>query len=122
MASTGTEVIIAVGVAKALAAEGISVRVVSMPCCELFDQQPLEYQMSVFPDGVPVMSIEASASQGWHRYAHVPYGMQTFGASAPYERVYEKFGFTEANLTAKAKEVVAFFENRPVLSRVSLPR
>ncbi len=45
-----------------------------MPCWELFDVQPIEYQREVFPDGVPVMSIEASGIHGWQKYAHAPFG------------------------------------------------
>jgi transketolase len=50
------------------------VRVVSMPCMELFEEQSAEYQRSVFPVGAPVMSIEPASTNAWKRYAHAPYG------------------------------------------------
>ncbi|CAN0054662.1 unnamed protein product, partial [Discosporangium mesarthrocarpum] len=98
IASTGTEVQICVDVAKALGASGLKTRVVSMPCWELFEPQTEEYQLSVFPEGVPVMSVEASGVQGWQRWAHAPFGLDRFGASAPGKACLEKFGFTVDNL------------------------
>ncbi len=61
----------------------VQVRVVSMPSWELFREQPKDYQLSVFPDGVPVMAVEAASVVGWEEYAHAVIGMKTFGASAP---------------------------------------
>jgi len=83
--STGTEVQLAVGVAKTLSSEtdGPSIRVVSMPCWELFDKQSMSYKKQVFPEGVPVMSIEASGNHGWTKFAHSSFGMNSFGLSAP---------------------------------------
>jgi transketolase len=112
LVATGTELQLAVAVAKALAAESLSIRVVSMPCTELFDKQSITYQLSVFPEGVPVMSIELSATQGWRKYAHAPFGINTFGQSAPAAQLFEYFGFTEANLAAKAKEVIQFYRDQ----------
>ena len=57
---------------------------VSHPSWELFDQQPLDYKLSVYPDGIPVLSVEALCTLGWERYAHASMGVNTFGASAPY--------------------------------------
>jgi transketolase len=57
--ATGSEVALAVDAAKILESQGKSVRVVSMPCCEVFDQQSREYQLSVLPDGAPIISVEA---------------------------------------------------------------
>ena len=82
-----------------------------MPCCELFDEQPLEYQLQVLPEGAPVMSIEAGGIGGWFKYAHAPFGMEAYGASAPAPHLFNLFGFTVPNLVARAKEVVAFYPN-----------
>lgn len=56
-----------------------------MPCWELFDAQDFAYKASVFPEGVPVVSVEALTVFGWNKYAHATVGMKTFGASAPYK-------------------------------------
>lgn len=56
----------------------------------------------VFPAGAPVMSVEAAGIQGWERWAHAPFGMARFGASAPVKHVYAKFGYTVENLTKQA--------------------
>jgi transketolase len=121
LVSTGTELAMTVAVAKELAAE-LSVRVVSMPCCELFDEQPLDYQLEVFPEGAPVMSIEAGGINGWFKYAHAPFGMETYGASAPAGPLFNLFGFTVPNLTARAKEVVAFYGAAGAPSLMKYPR
>lgn len=120
---TGSEVSLAVGVAKKLAEESISVRVISMPCTELYDAQSIDYKLSQFPDGVPVMSVEAGGTRGWAQYAHAPFGIVgQFGLSAPAGDIYTHFGFTEANLTARAKDVLAFYATRPVPSLYTRPR
>lgn len=58
--------------------------------------------LAVFPEGSPVMSVEAAGIQGWQRWAHAPFGMARFGASAPFKAIYDKFGFTVENLTKQA--------------------
>ncbi|CAM9415762.1 unnamed protein product, partial [Hapterophycus canaliculatus] len=103
LAATGSEVSICVDVAKALGASGTRARVVSMPCWELFEPQDEAYQLEVFPEGSPVMSVEAGGIQGWQRWAHAPFGMTRFGASAPCKALYDKFGFTVENLTKQAR-------------------
>ena len=112
------QVYIAVDAARALAAAGTAARVVSMPSWELFAEQPIDYRASVFPDGAPVLSIEASATFGWERYAHAAVGMTTFGTSAPYEALYEEFGFTPAKVAARARAVLEFYAGKPVPSIV----
>jgi len=110
--ATGTEVQLAVGVAEQLYSRNSSVwvRVVSMPSCELFDSQPLDYQRSVLLNGSPIMSIEASGVTGWRKYAHAPFGLQScFGVSAPSDVVYKHFGFSVPNLLERAGEVIAFY-------------
>eukprot|EP00600_Ochromonadales_sp_CCMP1393_P008478 CAMPEP_0174957250 /NCGR_PEP_ID=MMETSP0004_2-20121128/1971_1 /TAXON_ID=420556 /ORGANISM="Ochromonas sp., Strain CCMP1393" /LENGTH=725 /DNA_ID=CAMNT_0016205345 /DNA_START=160 /DNA_END=2337 /DNA_ORIENTATION=+ len=116
LVGTGTELSFAVSTGQAIIAEYTAagkacwVRVVSMPCTELFDEQPMTYQLSVFPKGSPVMSIEASSAMGWRKYAHVPFGLvNAFGTSAPAGQIYKHFGFTQENLTQRAKEAIAFY-------------
>lgn len=65
LVSTGSEVAIALESAKILEGEGKTVRVVSLPCFEVFDSQSRDYKLSVFPDGAPVLSVEAMSTQGW---------------------------------------------------------
>ena len=122
IASTGTEVQLAVKVAEAVASEGTCVRVVSMPCWELFERQSLEYQLEVFPAGIPVMSIEAAGTHGWNKYAHASYGMTSFGCSAPGGKVYERFGFTLENLSICAQEVMNHYKNTPAESLINRVR
>ncbi|SCZ97087.1 BZ3500_MvSof-1268-A1-R1_Chr4-2g06982 [Microbotryum saponariae] len=106
LVSTGSEVSIIVEAAKALEKKGLKVRVVSLPCWEIFDQQSKDYRLSVFPDGAPVVSVEAYTTLGWSKYAHESIGINTFGASGPYLKVYEKFGITGENVAAKSQQVV----------------
>jgi len=123
--STGTEVQLAVGVAKELSsADGLTVRVVSMPCWELFDKQSVGYKREVFPEGIPVMSVEASGVHGWTKFAHSSFGMNSFGLSAPGAKVYERFGFTVPNLLGCARQVLKYYsdKNAPsLIDRVSFP-
>ena len=123
LTGSGSEVAIAVEAAKKLVAEGLKVRVVSFPSWELFEQQEKSYRLEVFPVGVPVVSVEASAIHGWAKYSHAALGLTWFGASGPYEKVYEKFGLTVENLAGKAKEVMAFYKEggRAVPSLIDVP-
>merc|ERR1719428_2099576 len=117
--ATGSEVPIAV---EAKAAMGdVQVSIVSMPCQELFEEQPKEYQLSIFPEGVPVLSVEASAVRGWEKYAHLSVGMDRFGASGPIKALYSKFGFTKENVVAQAKELLAFYAGEPAPSLINRP-
>ncbi len=121
--STGTEVALSLAVAKKLLEEdGISVRIVSMPCWELFDQQSHAYQLSVFPDNCPVLSVEMSGSHGWRKYSHVSFGMESFGLSAPGNDLLVHFGFTAGNLADRAREVVQFYADKAVYSPITFPR
>ncbi|MGD2010129.1 MAG: transketolase [Desulfobacterales bacterium] len=96
--ASGSEVHIALAAAAALSGKGIAVRVVSMPCWELFDEQPEGYRRLALPPEVTArLAIEAGSPQGWHRYVGsrgIVIGLTHFGASAPYEVLYEKFGLT----------------------------
>ncbi|MEN8781056.1 MAG: transketolase [Desulfobacterales bacterium] len=96
--ASGSEVHIALAAAAALSDKGIAVRVVSMPCWELFDEQPEGYRrLALPPEMTARLAIEAGSPQGWHRYVGsrgIVIGLTHFGASAPYEELYEKFGLT----------------------------
>lgn len=106
LVSTGTEVSICVDAAKLLEQEGVAVRVVSLPCWEVFELQTDEYRQQVLPKGVPTLSVEALSTFGWERYANKSVGMTTFGSSAPYQTLYTKFGFDPANVAQKARELL----------------
>lgn len=106
LAGTGSEVQHCVTAAATLVAEGLSVQVVSFPSWDLFEQQDEDYQESVFPLEVPVLSIEAGSTFGWERYADDSIGIDRFGASAPGQLVMEKFGITAAHLVERAWALV----------------
>lgn len=104
--ATGTEVPLALKAAETLEAEGTPTRVVSVPCFALFEQQDAAYQASVIGRGTVRVAVEAGIKQGWERFigedgAFV--GMTGFGASAPAEVLYEKFGITADAVVAQVK-------------------
>lgn len=108
LVGTGSEVSLAVETAKAL--NDLKVRVVSFPSWELFRQQSQEYKESVFPEGVPVLAIEAGSAVGWREFAHDVVGLDRFGLSGPYQQVYKELGFTVEAISAKAREMVDFYK------------
>lgn len=120
LVATGSEVSLAVDAAQQLAAQGLPTRVVSMPCTELFDEQPEEYRKSVLAPGLPIISIEALGITGWERYAHAHVGMKTFGASAPIKALYNKFNITVDATVEKAKKVVAYYQKVGYVPEVGL--
>jgi transketolase len=107
---TGSEVSLCVAAYEKLSAEGIKVRVVSMPSWELFEKQDAGYKESVLPASVTArVSVEMASTLGWERYVGPKgkmIGMHTFGASAPLKDVLKKFGFEPENVVAAAKEVL----------------
>jgi transketolase len=95
--ATGSEVELAVKTAEALEGQGIGADVVSMPCWSLFDAQDSGYRADILPEGVLRVSIEAGTTLGWERYtgpAGLRIGLDRFGASAPAEDLFKRFGFT----------------------------
>jgi len=103
---TGTELALALAAADILESEGVPTRVVSVPCCELFFQQPKTYQDSVIGRGTVRIAVEAAVQQGWERFIGEDgafIGMTGFGASAPAEVLYEKFGITTDAVVAAVK-------------------
>ncbi len=107
--ATGSEVSLAVEAKKLLAEDGIDVRVVSMPCMDLFEEQTAEYKESVLPKAVRKrVAVEALSTFGLDHYVGLDgavIGMTTFGASAPYSKLFPAFGFTAENVAAKVKEL-----------------
>ncbi|MGE5650810.1 MAG: transketolase [Bacillota bacterium] len=108
--ATGSEVELAVKSADELAKQGIAVRVVSMPCTDLFDRQDAAYKASVLPKGLPRVAIEAGVTDFWYKYVGLEggvVGIDTFGESAPAGVLFKHFGFTTDNVVAKVKSVIA---------------
>ena len=109
--ATGSEVQIAVAARELLQAEGVPTRVVSIPCREWFDAQDAAYREEVLPAAVRArVSVEAGIAQGWRDLvgdAGRSVSLEHFGASAPYQRLYEEFGFTAEHVVAAAKESLA---------------
>jgi len=105
--ATGSEVEIAAAARTQLQASGVPTRVVSMPCTELFDAQDEAYQAAVLPSGTVKASIEAGTTFGWERYTGIKgvnIGINSFGASAPADELYEYFGLTADALVAAVRE------------------
>jgi transketolase len=108
--ASGSEVELVLAAHEQLAAAGIAARVVSMPCMEFFASQPREYREAVLPPSVPArVAVEAAAPQPWYRWAGdhgVVLGLERFGASAPYQRIYRELGLTVANVVQTAQQLV----------------
>jgi transketolase len=108
--ATGAEVDPTLAAARALAAEGTSVRVVSMPCIELFEAQPASYREEVLPRRVTArLAVEPGASLSWWRWVGSDgdvLGLDRFGASAPGTTVLEKLGFSTENILARARALL----------------
>jgi transketolase len=109
--ATGSEVQLALAARDELEADGVRTRVVSMPCWELFDRQPLDYREQILPAGVRArVAIEQASTLGWDRYVGdggAVVGMHTFGASAPLKHLLTKFGFTPERVADTARELLA---------------
>ena len=104
--ATGSEVELILGAYEKLKADGRRPRAVSMPCLEYFAQQSQEYRSSVLPPGVPRIAVEAAAPQSWYRWvgeSGVIMGIERFGESAPYQRIYKEFGLTVDGVVAEAR-------------------
>ena len=111
--ATGSEVSLALEVAEKLEGEGVGVDVVSMPCTELFDAQDDDYRADILPNVDPSqilrVSIEAGTTFGWERYTMangLNFGLDRFGASAPAEALFEKFGLTADAIAPKILEAL----------------
>ncbi|HEX4936714.1 MAG TPA: transketolase C-terminal domain-containing protein, partial [Gemmatimonadaceae bacterium] len=107
--ASGSEVEIALKAQAALAADGVKARVVSMPSMELFDRQPAEYRAAVLPPGAKRVAVEAAHPMSWHRFVGsdgAVVGISTFGASAPYQKLYAEYGITAEHVAAEARRVI----------------
>ena len=107
--ASGSEVSLAVEAAAELEKDGIATRVVSMPCMDIFEAQSKEYKEEILPRAIRKrVAIEALSGFGWDKYTGLDgrvISMDTFGASAPQDLLFKKFGFTKENVVAIAKEV-----------------
>ena len=103
--ATGSEVSLAIDVAKELS-NFYNIRVVSMPCCELFDKQNVEYKNKILPSNQKKMSLEAGSTLGWYKYADFCYGINSFGESAKINDLKEYFGFTIAKIVNYIKTII----------------
>jgi len=107
--SSGSELALALSAAEKLGERGVQARVVSLASHELFAAQPDSYRESVLPPGVPRVAIEAAHPMSWYRWVGdngVVLGVERFGASAPYEKIYEELGITVDKLVAAAERLV----------------
>lgn len=108
--SSGSEVQLALDAQATLAADGISARVVSVPSHELFAAQDAAYRSAVLPAGVPRIAIEAAHPMSWYRLvgdSGTVIGIETFGASAPFQKLYEEYGITAGAVVAAARKLLA---------------
>ncbi len=107
--ATGSEVELALKSADALAAEGVAVRVVSMPSTDVFDRQDAAYKASVLPRALPRVAIEAGVTDVWFKYVGLDgkvIGIDSFGESAPAGALFKHFGFTTEKVVAAVKSVL----------------
>jgi transketolase len=107
--ATGSEIELAVAAAAALTAEGVAVRVVSMPSTDVYDRQDAAYKASVLTKGTPRVAIEAGVTDFWYKYVGLDgavVGIDSFGESAPAPVLFKHFGFTVENVVAKVKSVL----------------
>ena len=106
LVGTGSEVSVCVAAAKLLQASGVNANVVSMPSFDRFAQQASKYRQTVFPQNIPVLSVEAGVTFGWSQYADASVGIDRFGASAPGSTVMSKLGISAENVAERARELV----------------
>ena len=106
--ATGSEVQLALHAQQQLAADGIAVRVVSMPSTSVFDRQAVAYKRAVLPDGLPRVAVEAGVTDGWWKYGCAAVvGIDTYGESAPAGVLFKHFGFTADNVADTVRAVLA---------------
>jgi transketolase len=107
--ATGSEVQLAMAAQKALAAQNIAVRVVSMPSTSVFDRQDAAYRGAVLPRGVPRVAVEAGVTDYWRKYVGLDgavVGIDRYGESAPATDVFKHFGFTAENVANAVRQVL----------------
>ena len=108
--ATGSEVSLVVDAWRSLTDNGRRVRVVSMPCVESFEAQDQDYRHRVLPPAVTArVSVEAGVTSGWHRYTGdrgIALGVDQFGASAPFQEIFELFGLSVSHITAAVQSLL----------------
>jgi transketolase len=107
--ATGSEVAVALAAREKLAAEGVAVRVVSMPATTVFDRQPEEYRATVLPRELPRVAVEAGVTDFWRKYVGLEggvVGIDTYGESAPAAELFRHFGITADHLAAVVERVL----------------
>ncbi len=107
--SSGSEVALILAAHEKLLARGVRSRVVSVPSHELFARQDREYRASVLPAGVPRIAVEAAHPMSWDRWvgdSGTVIGLERYGASAPYEKIYEELGLTVDRVVAAAVRLI----------------
>ncbi len=108
---TGSEVSLCIDAYEQLKKDGVRARVVSMPSWELFERQTKEYREQVLPSSIKArVAVEQGVTFGWAQYVGMTgavIGMKSFGASAPFQQLQKKFGFTVENVVAAAKAQLA---------------
>ena len=102
--ASGSEVMLALKTGCALKKDGILANIVSVPCFDLLLEQDKEYISNIIDKNTKVFAVEAARGLEYYKYADVVYGMDTFGASAPANKLFEDFGFTIDSLTQKIKK------------------
>lgn len=107
LVATGSEVALCVSAAEQLAGSGVSARVVSMPSWDRFEQQNTGFHRGIFPPGVPVLSVEAATTLGWHKYADDAIGIDRFGASAPGGVALHNLGINVDHVVERANALLA---------------
>ncbi len=106
--ATGSEVALALEAQATLEKEGVAIRVVSMPCTEVFDAQDPSYKAAVLPEGVPRVAVEAGVSDYWYKYVGLNgavVGIDTYGESAPASVLFQHFGLTAQTVVDSVKKI-----------------
>ncbi|MGI8619914.1 MAG: transketolase [Gemmatimonadaceae bacterium] len=110
LVASGSEVALVIEAQSRLEADGVRARAVSMPSHELFAAEDPDYRASVFPEDVPRVAVEAAHPMSWHRWVGgngVVIGLERFGASAPYARLYDELGLTVDKIVGAAKDLAS---------------
>ena len=107
LVATGSEVALCVSAAEQLAGSGVAAQVVSMPSWDRFEQQNTGFHRGIFPPGVPVLSVEAATTLGWHKYADDAIGIDRFGASAPGGVALRNLGINVDHVVERANALLA---------------
>jgi transketolase len=103
--ASGSELMPCLQAACHLEVLGVKANVVSVPCLDLFNEQDAAYKAGVIDPATKVLAVEAATATEYYRYADDVLGMESFGASAPADLLFEKFGFTIQNITKRACEL-----------------